>query len=201
MFVSLDGWGQQAEYIRHGMDFDKVWNNVNRFLDETHHTSINFINTFNCLSLPSLREFLEGILELRKRWNKGTQYALGWETPEQRIWFDIPLLRNPAWQSIQILPEEYQDYLVEAIQFMEQHKANEEFVDYEGFKDFEIEKVKRNLEHMKKQLSRDKLLRDRADFSKFFSEHDRRRGTDFLATFPEMSRFWFMCEEAEAIYE
>ena len=27
---------QQAEYIRHGMDFDKVWNNVNRFLDETH---------------------------------------------------------------------------------------------------------------------------------------------------------------------
>ena len=43
---------QQAEYIRHGMDFDKVWNNVNRFLDETHSTSINFINTFNCMSLP-----------------------------------------------------------------------------------------------------------------------------------------------------
>ena len=84
---------------------------------------------------------------------------------------------------------------------MEQNKANEDFVDYEGFKDFEIEKVKRNLEHMKKQLSKDKLLRDRADFSKFFSEHDKRRGTDFLATFPEMSRFWFMCEEAEAIYE
>ena len=75
----------------------------------------------------------------------------------------------------------------------------QEFVDYEGFKDFEIEKVKRNLEHMKKELSRDKLLRDRADFSKFFSEHDRRRGTDFLATFPEMSQFYFMCEEAEAL--
>ena len=154
MFVSLDGWGPQAEYIRHGMDFDQVWSNVNRFLDETHHTSINFINTFNCLSLPSLREFLEGILELRKKWNKSIQYALGWEVPEQRIWFDIPLLRNPAWQSIQILPDDYQDYLVEAIQFMEQNKANEDFVDYEGFKDFEIEKVKRNLEHMKKQLSK-----------------------------------------------
>lgn len=199
VFVSLDGWGQQAEYIRHGMDFDKVWNNVNRFLDETHHTSINFINTFNCMSLPSFKEFLEGILTLRKRWNKQTQYALGWETPEQRIWFDIPLLRNPAWQSIQILPDDYQEYLVEAIQFMERNRANEEFVDYEGFKDFEIEKVKRNLEHMKKELPRDKLLRDRADFSKFFNEHDARRGTDFLATFPEMSQFYFMCEEAEAL--
>ena len=57
--------------------------------------------------------------------------------------------------------------MVEAIQFMERNRANEEFVDYEGFKDFEIEKVKRNLEHMKKELPRDKLLRDRADFSKF----------------------------------
>ena len=56
-----------------------------------------------------------------------------------------------------------QEYLVEAIQFMERNRANEEFVDYEGFKDFEIEKVKRNLEHMKKELLRDKLLRDRAD--------------------------------------
>ena len=61
------------------------------------------------------------------------------------------------------------------------------------------ERVKRNLEHMKKELPRDKLLRDRADFSKFFNEHDARRGTDFLATFPEMSQFYFMCEEAEAL--
>ena len=74
---------------------------------------------------------------------------------------------------------------------MERNRANEEFVDYEGFKDFEIEKVKRNLEHMKKELSRDKLLRDRAD-RKSLNEHDARRGTDFLATFEMRSQFYFM---------
>ena len=33
-----------------------------------------------------------------------------------------------------------------------------------------------------------------ADFYRFFNEHDKRRGTDFLKTFPEMSEFWRQCE-------
>jgi sulfatase maturation enzyme AslB (radical SAM superfamily) len=199
VFVSLDGWGEQAEYMRNGMDFDQLWNNVHRFLDETRYTSVNFINTFNCLSVTSFKEFLEGILELREKWSKENQFAMGWEVPEQRIWFDIPLLRNPAWQNLQVLPSQYQSYMEEAIQFMEQNIANEDYVDYKGFKDFEIAKAKRNLEIMKKELPQEKLIRDRADFNKFFTEHDLRRNTNFLATFPEMHDFWAMCEEAEAL--
>lgn len=199
VFCSLDGWGQQAEYMRNGMNFDTVWNNCHRFLDETRFTSINFINTFNCLSVTSFKEFLEGILELREKWSKENQFAMGWEVPEQRIWFDIPLLRAPAWQSIHVLPSEYQEYMEEAIQFMEQNKANEEYVDYRGFKDFEIAKAKRNLEIMKKELPQEKLIRDRADFFKFFSEHDLRRHTNFTSTFPEMHNFWQQCEESEAL--
>jgi hypothetical protein len=199
VFCSLDGWGEQAEYMRNGMDFWTVWSNCHRFLDETRFTSINFINTFNCLSVTSFKEFLQGILELREKWSKENQYAMGWEVPEQRIWFDIPLLRAPAWQSIQVLPGQYQEYMQEAIDFMEQNKANEEYVDYKGFKDFEIAKAKRNLDFMKAELSHEKLIRDRADFYKFFTEHDIRRNTNFLATFPEMHDFWFICEEADAL--
>jgi len=36
--------------------------------------------------------------------------------------------------------------------------------------------------------------RKRADFYKFFSEHDCRRGTDFLETFPTMKEFWENCK-------
>jgi len=199
VFVSLDGWGDQAEYMRHGMNFNQLWNNVNRFLDETRYTSVNFINTFNCLSVTSFKEFLQGVLDLREKWSKENQYAMGWEVPEQRIWFDIPVLRNPAWQNIQVLPSEYQQYMEEAIRFMEQNIANEEYVDYKGFKDFEIEKAKRNLELMKKELPQDEKLRNRGDFYKFFTEHDSRRNTNFLATYPEMINFWQQCEEAEAL--
>jgi len=199
VFVSLDGWGEQAEYMRNGMNFNQLWNNVNRFLNETRYTSVNFINTFNCLSITSFKEFLQGVLDLREKWSKENQYAMGWEVPEQRIWFDIPVLRNPAWQNIQVLPSEYQQYMEEAIRFMEQNIANEEYVDYKGFKDFEIEKAKRNLELMKKELPQDEKLRNRADFYKFFTEHDNRRNTNFLATYPEMINFWQQCEEAEAL--
>lgn len=52
---------------------------------------------------------------------------------------------------------------------------------------------------MKAELSHEKLIRDRADFYKFFTEHDIRRNTNFLATFPEMHDFWFICEEADAL--
>jgi hypothetical protein len=38
------------------------------------------------------------------------------------------------------------------------------------------------------------LTTQRADFYRFFAEHDRRRGTDFLQTFPEMTEFWQECK-------
>ena len=40
-------------------------NNVKRFLRETKYTTVSFINTFNIMSIPSLKKFLEMILELR----------------------------------------------------------------------------------------------------------------------------------------
>jgi len=39
------------------------------------------------------------------------------------------------------------------------------------------------------------LARQKADFYKFFTEHDQRRGTNFLATFPEMETWWKECEQ------
>jgi len=40
----------------------------------------------------------------------------------------------------------------------------------------------------------DDVERKRGDFYKFFAEHDRRRGTNFLETFPQMTEFWKQCE-------
>ena len=84
---------------------------------------------------------------------------------------------------------------------MEMNKANEEHIDYRGFKDFEIDKVKRNLEVMKggSMFHRDEMYKARANFYKFFTQHDQRRNTDFLKTFSEMEDWWEICEEADAL--
>jgi hypothetical protein len=217
VFVSCDGYGEQAEYMRNGMDFDVLKKNVLRILRETDNTTITFINTFNALSLTSFREWLQFILELREEFAKDRQGIKNIPVPDngghkhpdyeihpkQRIWFDIPLLRAPLWQCIQVMPEWYQDYLEEAIAFMEINRANEDYIDYRGFKDFEIDKAKRNLEWMKAgaKLSTDEVQKARANFYKFFTQHDARRSTNFLSAFPEMEDWWHLCQEAEALVE
>jgi hypothetical protein len=216
-FISVDGYGAQAEYMRNGLDFGVLKTNTERLLSETDISTITFINTFNLLSLPSLRDFLQWILDLREQYAKdrqGTKYIPipdngghshpDYEVkPRQRIWFDIPLLRDPKWQCIQILTPDFEDYLEEAIAFMEVNRANEDHIDYRGFKDFEIDKVRRNLEWMRdrSKWNQEDLDRARANFYLFFSQHDERRGTNFHSVFPEYSDWWDLCAEAASHYE
>jgi hypothetical protein len=203
LFVSLDAWEKKAEYIRHGMKFDLLLYNVKRVLFETHFTTITFINTFNLMSITSFVDFLGGILNLRKYVNdlqhvegKNEQFNNYWS--RQRVWFDVPLLRFPAWQSVQNLPEEYLQHMDEAIRFMELNHVSK-LGELLGFSDFEIEKVKRNKIWMSlgKNLDIRDLNQRRKDFFRFFSEHDRRRETAFENTFPEMKDFWRLCKDKE----
>ena len=74
-------------------------------------------------------------------------------------------------------------------------------IDYMGFKDSEIDKAVRNPAWMKEgaKLLQEDLNKSRANFYKFFNQHDARRNTDFLATFPEMADWYNICEQAEAL--
>lgn len=182
-YVSLDGWGAQAEYMRHPMNFQLVWDRVNQFLDEIpYRNSLTFIVTMNNLSVTSLGNLFEGILELRKTYSK----------TYQRVWFDTPVLRQPEWQSLQILPESYAEKLQQIWMWMVQHTETPEHA-FHGFKDYEIARLDRDIAWMRSGQTQDHS-KAKADFYRFFSEHDRRRGTDFLKTFPEMRSWWQTCK-------
>jgi organic radical activating enzyme len=184
-YVSLDSWGDQAEYIRNGLDFDLVWDRVNQFLAEVpSRSSITFIVTMNNLSVTGVGYLLAGILGLRKTYSE----------TYQRVWFDTPVLREPLWQSLQLLPESYVDQLelIWAWMVRQTEKPEEPF---KGFKDYEIQRLDRDIEWMRdgQKLDPGVVAQRKGDFYRFFSEHDRRRGTDFLATFPEMKAWWEEC--------
>jgi len=182
-YVSLDAWGTQAEYIRHGLDFDLLWDRVNQFLTEVPaRNSITFIVTMNNLGVTSLGSLFAGILGLRKTYS----------TTYQRVWFDTPVLREPAWQSLQILPESYAEHLEQLWAWMLRQLETPE-QPFKGFKDYELDRLDRDIAWMRAAQDKDHS-QAKADFYKFFSEHDRRRGTDFLATFPEMKSWWQECE-------
>lgn len=180
-YVSVDAWGKQAEYIRHGLDFDLMWSRVHEYLrDVPNRNSLTFIVTMNNLSVTSLKTLLENILELRK------QYSASY----QRVWFDTPVLREPAWQSLQILPDSYVFLLEECLDFMRENEETEN-TRFKGFKDYEIARLDRDIAWMRS--TPDDVDRVRADFYRFFSEHDSRRNTDFLSVFPEMREWWELC--------
>jgi len=136
----------------------------------------------NNLGVSSLQQLLEGILELRRKHS----------TTYQRVWFDTPVLRQPAWQSLQLLPESYAQRLESVRDWMSAHKTTESDP-HNGFKDYEVARLDRDIAWMRSAQSQDHSVA-RADFYKFFNEHDRRRGTDFLKTFPEMASWWAECE-------
>ena len=180
-FVSVDAFGERAEYIRNGLNFNYMMDNVNEFLERIPvRNSITFIITYNNLSVTSLEDLLRDIRLLREKHS----------TTYQRVWFDIPLLRQPAWQQITLLPESYQEIHKANIEYMRDFSGEVE--EFGGFKDFEIQKMLRNLAYWRNDKNDN--TQNKKNFYAFFNEHDRRRGTSFENTFPEMKEFWMECK-------
>jgi len=130
LFCSLDSWGKQAAYIRHGMDFDMLHNNVIEYLKNSDKHSLTFIITFNALSYTGFLEYIKNILKMRIEYN----------STRQLIWFDVPQLTSPHFLNPKILTNLIPQ-IEQALEFMLQHKETK-FNQFKGFSDFEVSKYK-----------------------------------------------------------
>jgi sulfatase maturation enzyme AslB (radical SAM superfamily) len=176
LFCSLDSWDRQAEYIRDGMDFNKLYSNISEYLSTQQKHSLTFIITFNVLSYSKFFKFVQSILFLRKVHN----------TDRQLIWFDVPQLSSPEWMDPRLAPEMIVE-LEKTLEFMESNKENEKRR-FKGFKDFEISKVQRLIDWIKtSKFDRSVAVKN---FYLYFSEHDKRRGSNLLEVFPELNNLW-----------
>ena len=172
VFASLDSIGSQAEYQRFGLDFEQFKRNVRRILDEVPNGLVSFTCTFNVFSIPNVKGFMEYMKELTDEYGK-------------RVNFDTPYLRYPPHQCVQILPNEYESYLLEAHRYMVDNDFNQ----------MPIEKIKRLHSYMiNKTFTEEEISTYRKDFVIFVDEHDRRRGTNFAETFPELVQFYELCK-------
>ena len=192
LFPSIDTWNKQAEYIRFGLDIQTFETNVKLLLEEIPELLISFIVTVNALSPFSLKKLLEKILE----WQKSGDFNY------RRIFFDLPYLRYPAWQSLDILPEGMAvSYFEDCLQFMEKNKYDPERASH-GFSDFQINKMKRLFDVTKQsKVSPKEQEKNRINFYRFFKEHDSRRDTNLVKIFPELEPFWEQCRKLNEKHE
>ena len=177
LFASLDSWGKQAEYIRNGLDFDIFYKNIVQYLEQCDKHSLTFIITFNTLSYSGIFNYIQQIHKLRTQFSK----------KRQMVWFDIPQLTNPDYMNPKLMPERVimLEHCVDYMEFNKDGDKNE----FQGFSDFEINKVKRLINWIKADTGFDKDTAEK-NFKLFFNQHDKRRNTKFTNVFPELKEYY-----------
>jgi len=179
LYTSCEAHGARAEYIRFGLKYQEWYANCQRLLSELPTLEFSIMSTYNALSVTSYDLFLTDWLNLKK----------DFKTANRNITFDAPYLRNPVWLTIGILPKEYLPMCESSYHFVKDNAPH--------FQDHEIATLKRVHELFQSQVKNPIPYVDtwRKDFYLFVNEHDRRRGTNFLKTFPEMTDFYHFCSQ------
>lgn len=187
IYTSAEAHGKQAEYIRHGLDYKEWLNNIDLLLTEVPTALLSVTSTYNILSVISFKQFLEDVLSIRKKYKK-----VATENNRTPITIDIPYLRFPTHQAVYLMPEKYITYVEEQLELMRSNTEKIHGHQHTGFYDHEIHKLERIYNVIKSEMSKNNpnLITDRKDFIAFVDEHDKRRGTNFLQTFPEFTEMY-----------
>ena len=167
VYVSIDSWGEQAEWIRHGLKLDLFNENLQHILDSG--IDVGFMITFCLLSIPKFDLLLRTISELKKRY------------PNQ-IHIDTPHMTEPVHLSALIADDDMKKMLDNHYNLMKSL----------NFEEAEIAKFKTCIEWIKNTPIND-IKTHRKDFVKFVEEHDRRRNTNWHKSFPELKNFYRLC--------
>jgi hypothetical protein len=194
LFTSIESWGAQAEYMRDGMDTDRFWNNLDTFLTKCQKPEATIMATYNLTSVPSYHEVIKKVFDLKKKHYNGKRYR------DYAIMLDTSYLRYPEFFSVRLLPTRWIDKIKEDYELMLEH-SDEKYLHIKGhghcgFYEVEIEKLRRVIDVAESPLEDISwLIKQRKDFVLFIDEYDKRRGKNFIETFPEMEDFYNSCKK------
>jgi len=189
LFTSAEAHGKQAEYIRHGMNYDEWLSNIHKAFRVIPKIQFTVMSTYNILSLPSYTKFLNDILEIKNMYGK-------YDNLRTPMLLDIPYLRFPDHQAIFIIKKDMLNMIYDQVTHM---YKNLEYSHWSGtanqaFFEFEADKLKRIYYLARDHKENEQTNISRRNFVAFIDEHDRRRGTNFLETFPELGDFYSFCK-------
>tara|TARA_B100000900_G_scaffold391409_1_gene386013 strand:+ start:6487 stop:7839 length:1353 start_codon:yes stop_codon:yes gene_type:complete len=173
LFTSIEGWGEQAEYMRTGLKCDHWERNFTQAIERGF--KVNIMCTFNVLCVATFQNFLQRVMHWRKIYGK------------EALAFDTPYLKEPPHWMLNILPEPFNKYMDKHLAYMSNNK------DY--FTSVEIAKMQRVRDYMfQNPVDTNKIKQGQRDFYSFFTENDKRLGTNLLKTFPEYTAFYDYCK-------
>lgn len=178
IYTSNESYGAHAEYIRDGLVYSVWRNNLERLISESRVRAVTIMMTINSLCLFSITEFLDDMIELKKK------YA------HHKPNVDFNILRWPGFMSPLALPDETKEFLHNKLKtWFEKHKDSNLFVDGEKA---QIQRLLDYIEVVEKghiMVTDDKKALWH-DFKSFYTQYDKRRNKDFVKTFPELADWY-----------
>lgn len=195
VYTSADAWGAHAEYARNGLVFNQWWDNINKILEKCPTVTVGIMSTYNMMSVPTYDKLIEEVYKVKKQYHSNIR---AWPTP---LSLDASYLRYPRHQTIRILPtDEWAPLVKRQGEIAEQYRDtyhphwDPDGISW-GYTQMEIPKIKRLYDWMIAPQDEEELMTNRRNFYHFINAHDKRRGTDFMKTFPEFEEFYRKCGE------
>jgi hypothetical protein len=181
IFTSAEAHGKQSEYIRFGMDYDKWLSNIHRVYREIPEIEFTVMSTYNIFSLTSYIPFLKDVLDIKREYGH-------YSNDRNPMLLDIPYLRYPDHQAVFIMEPNMLDMLYDQVTYIYQNLEYKNWYGTanRGFYEHEADKLKRIYNIAKTANVNEWTDINRKNFTIFVDEHDRRRGTNFEETFPEL---------------
>ena len=160
-------------------------------LEKCPRVNLTIMSTYNALSVPNYDKLINDVYKLKTKYGTPDRY---WNSA---VFLDSSYLRFPTHQTVQVLPDEWNKNIFQQAQladFLGVPLFENRFI---GYSDIEIQKIKRIWDwKIADWDGKEQQIREhRYNFGKFFKEHDKRRGTDFCKTFPELADFYNDCLE------
>jgi organic radical activating enzyme len=170
LYTSCEATSKRAEYIRYGLNYQQWIDNCYEYLKLLPESKLTIMSTYNALSVFDFENFLNDVIQLK--------------TLTKNVGIDVSYLRWPEHLSIQILTEDFLEIIKGHAEFMIKNNNY--------FENHEINRMNRAVAVFLNNNDFS-LEQNRKDFMLFLKEHDSRRGTDFLSTFPELEEFCKLC--------
>ena len=178
IYTSCEAYGEQAEYIRDGLNYPLWRENLVQVIENANIRQVVIMMTINSLCLFSITEFLDDMLELKAKY--------GWNKPI----VDFNILRWPAFMSPLTLPDDVKRKLHSKLsRWWGKNQKNPLINMHEGAQiqrlvDY-IEVVNRG--HNTTEMD---IQMQFHDFKSFYTQYDKRRNKSFVETFPELEEWY-----------
>ena len=177
IYTSCEAVGEQAEYIRDGLDYALWKSNMIKIMQEGNVHGMHIMMTINSLCLFSITEFFDEMYALKEQFEDKKPPTMS-----------VNLLRFPSFQSPLALPDHIKLYLKEKLETWYESSKHKPL-----WHEFEKSSIERLIDYLdvvdaphRRTSNKITLWRD---FKSYYKQYDKRRGKS-ISVFPKILTDW-----------